>query len=570
MSSRAKKFVLIGTLVLALAFLLAFTASAFAYPGINSSSDKRYAGAPGLTERTIYGSCQVFMYKLPAITHVGYVHIEMTYKYPDYDAYVYLMGPDGMIAGSSETETQGYNSDYKGKEIVDFRIPSITNQNLNADGTDIDGDQYYVMVQAFDDVSNFQINGYVPKLWLEGGANVDDMVGGNWYRENVKYPADGSFKKIYGAPYGGAFDFTPTSEGKTYMQLRFPFDPVAKIPGGYGAPGTDYTDVTKRLANMEQYIYPTDWSEDGAIWDYDEYGTAHWAQKAVMNFVPPAIDTTAGNSSWKRGLEYKFDIGRGTYKAPNDTLHYIPVLWEVSNDSSMTIQNAGPKTGLQTIGYRASLVYPQNNYLSSVPSSKVAKGAKATMKGSLAIDPGWVNPADPGAGTVAWAPAGVKVQLQYEKNGGWINAGTATVSGSEGAWSGTVKPTSDHRYRAYWVGTQAQDCTVTARKMVDPGTGYAWDAKFTSNVFAGNAIWSDGSVDIWVDSIDATLMPAQGSIVVKSSNLVGGNPWSATLTKAAPMVDVAFDSNPAQHYEITYKSVNLFSENSLKKWIYVK
>ena len=363
----------------ALVLVAVFAASALAYPGVKSWSEQQTD--PGLTLRTIYGSCQVFLYELPTnVTHKGYIHAELKYKPGDFDCYIYLINEAGQIC--DWTESQGYQGTWAAKEVVDFLVTKVTHTELNEYGTDMVGDKYYVMVQAFDDVSEFQISGYYPRVDLEAGSGTTSED--NWYRDYFRYPESAkAWQLIWGAPYGTPYDFTPTSEGSAWMQLRYPWSADTKLPGA------TYLDGTAMKANFDQYLYPSDWSEDGAIWDYDWKGSSHWLETGVHENpdIPLTVVTDEGNG-WDRALSYQFTVQAGTAKAPRKMLHYIPCLWMVSDDPALG--RADLRTGLSTIGYRASLVYPQNLRIASSQSS-VRRGATTTIKGTLAINPKWAG-----------------------------------------------------------------------------------------------------------------------------------------------------------------------------------
>ena len=89
---------------------------------------------PGLTERTIWGRDQVYVYRLPAnVTHTGNLHVELTYTPADGDCFVYLLGP--VAKGSQEwqvcpgTYGQGFLSLWPGREVVDYAVPAVLDQD---------------------------------------------------------------------------------------------------------------------------------------------------------------------------------------------------------------------------------------------------------------------------------------------------------------------------------------------------------------------------------------------------------------------------------------------------------
>lgn len=541
--------VVILTLALAVVFLAVSAASASAYPGLTSWSEKQTD--PGLTLRTIYGSCQVFMYELPGnVTHKGYIHAELSYKPGDWDYYVYLIDAAGNIC--SWTETQGYAGTWGSKEIVDFLVPSITDKTpvLDEDGnqTDIVGDKYFIMVQAFDDVSHFQISGYYPKMDLAYGSSTTSE--GNWYRETFRYPkSKDDWKKMFGAPYGSPFDFTPTSVGSAWMQLRYPWDVTTKLPMD------EYTDPALKLANFDQYMYPSDWGETGAIWDYDWAGSSHWNETSIHGSLPP-VET--GDPAWTRGNSYQFLIESGAPKAPHKMLHYIPVLWMVSSDAALG-KAAPPKTGMSTVGYRASLVYPQNLRLRSLPYS-VNKGSKITLKGTLAISPSWAELVGPDA--IAWAPVGTEVTVERKTADSYKPIGTAVV-GEGGAWSFKVTANVTARYRVTWKGSAMKAISVNARKDADDGSGgRVWQDWFVTDLaYPSQAIFNDGSVDLAVEALSATDGVALHTTWDTAVDTATGAPWTSQTLNAGD--SLAITMSDGTNVEVNYKSLKYFVERSV-------
>ena len=86
-------------LVLAVTWLGAVAGGAAAAGAVASWSERQMI--PGLTERTIWGRDQVYVYRLPRnVTHTGDLHVELTYTPADRDCFVYLLGP--VAKGSLE------------------------------------------------------------------------------------------------------------------------------------------------------------------------------------------------------------------------------------------------------------------------------------------------------------------------------------------------------------------------------------------------------------------------------------------------------------------------------------
>ena len=555
MTKSARKFLLFGVMVLALLLPLVFAAGALAYPGINSSSESQVG--PGQTLRQIYGSCQVFMYKLPAnVNHTGYLHVEMKYGYPDYDCYIYLIrqnAQDGVWeqAATSDgvsTDPQGWWGDYYGKEIIDFYVEDVLDPSVNTTGDDVVGDAYYVMVQAFDDVSNFELTGYYPRM--DFGSTAGDPVNGsdNWYRGKFNYPKEGRVQ-IYGAPYNSAFNFTPTSEGKAYINTRYPFDAKTKLPK------PAYLDGSQ-LAAFDQYLYPGDWSESGALWDMAGSGPGHWVQNHTQGGTPPFM---APDPLWTRRISAGQTIKEGTNMAPNKGKIYIPLLWMVSTDPTQG-RYAPPVSGMSTIGYLGSIQYPQNNWLNK-GATKVKSG-KVEMKGNLAIKPVWDDPTGAASSTLGWAIDGSVVVLQSKVgDGSWKKAGNGMVVGTQGAWVGKATYRSGAKYRAVWTGLAMKSISVQYRNKVEtaPGSGvFNWSAWMTMGFSAvDQPLYPGGEYNV----LSASLDPVTG-IGFKSTDLVGGVAWPGVVLKNGDATaSVTFDGK--QPLEIKFSSTNYWTELSL-------
>jgi len=118
---------------------------------------------------------------------------------------------------------------------------------------------------------------------------------------------------------------------------------------------------------------------------------------------------------------------------------------------------AVPQTGLQTLGYKATLLIPQNLRLASA-TKKVRKGKKATLKGTLAI-PSDATP----AASVSWAPAGTAVIIQKKSGSAWKTAKTVTT-GANGVWKAKIKVRKTVIWRAYWMGAGGVGPEVSVTK----------------------------------------------------------------------------------------------------------
>jgi len=121
---------LIGALALGMfiAWLGTVAGPSVAATAVASWSERQTV--PGLTERTIWGRDQVYVYRLPRnVTHTGDLHVELTYTPADGDCFIYLLGP--VAKGSLEwqvcadTYDQGCLSLWPGREVVDYSVPDV-------------------------------------------------------------------------------------------------------------------------------------------------------------------------------------------------------------------------------------------------------------------------------------------------------------------------------------------------------------------------------------------------------------------------------------------------------------
>ena len=116
------------------------------------------------------------------------------------------------------------------------------------------------------------------------------------------------------------------------------------------------------------------------------------------------------------GLQGDFVVQAAGPWLPRRTFHYVPVLWLAAAQpyAAAPAQPGPPATGRRTVGYKATLLVPQNLRLASA-SAKVRRGRRAVLKGTLAV------PADgtPGA-SVSWAPPGTLVTVQQKAGRVWV------------------------------------------------------------------------------------------------------------------------------------------------------
>ena len=424
---------LIGTLVLGmiLAWLGVCAGGAAAAGAVASWSERQTI--PGLTERTIWGRDQVYVYRLPAnVTHTGNLHVELAYAPADGDCFVYLLGP--VAKGSQEwqvcpgTYSQGFLSSQPGREVVDYAVPEVLDQDPVDDG--VRGDMYYVVVQAANAASRVSLTGYLPRV---GGGSTDTTSEATFRRLRFRAPASGTLR-VAGAPYGGAFDLTPTSQGLVECRLQYPAD-VAKQ--------TVSPPSASLAASFEQYVYPPLWDPEGdAIPVGQPTDYSHWD---LFGQNRHAAAPLAGDDWY--GLQGGFAVQASGPWLPRQAYHYVPVLWLAAAQpyAVAPAQPGPPATGLQTVGYKATLLIPQDLRLASA-TRRVRKGRVATLRGTLAV------PADatPGA-PVSWAAPGTLVKIQQKAGSRWITRRSVRTA-ANGSWRARVRVRSATSWRAWWPG----------------------------------------------------------------------------------------------------------------------
>ena len=229
-------------------------------------------------------------------------------------------------------------------------MPAVLDQDPVDDG--VRGDAYYVVVQAANGVSHFRLTGYLPRTVA---GSVDTTSEATFTRVFFRAPAKANATiSVAGAPYGGPFDFTPTSQGQVECRLQYPADPVRKTV----APASPAL-----AACFEQYVYPPLWDpEDGAIPVSQPADSSHWD---LFDLNRHAAAPLAGDDWY--GLQGDFACrprGRGCPGRPSTTCR--------SSGSPPPQPYAAapappgpPATGRQTVGYKATLLVPQNLRLAS-------------------------------------------------------------------------------------------------------------------------------------------------------------------------------------------------------------
>lgn len=386
---------------------------------------------PGLTERTIWGRGQVYVYRLPKnVTHTGDLHVELTYRPADSDCFVYLLGP--VTAGATDwqvcpgTYNQGFLSQRPGRQVVDYAVPEVLDTSPTAES--VVGDAYYVVVQAGSGTSRVRLTGYLPRT---RAGSTDTTAEGTFTRLEFARPASARRSiAVAGAPYGGPFDVTPTSQGVVECRLQYPADVERRtVPA-----------VTPALAaSFEQYVYPYLWEpQAGQVPLSQPTDYAHWDLAGENRHTAAPL---AGDDWY--GLQGSFVAQAAGPWTPRVTYHYVPVLWLAAQPPYAQAPAAvgPPATGLVTVGYKATLLVPQNLRITSV-ARKVRRGRAATLRGTLAV-PQADSPDD----AVRWAAPGTLVTVQRKVGRVWKPVRTVST-GERGAWRLMVRVTRTTRWRA--------------------------------------------------------------------------------------------------------------------------
>ena len=304
---------LIGTLVVVT--LLAWLAVPAGAAGALVSSSERQT-IPGLTERTIWGRGQVYVYRLPRnVTHTGDLHVELTYTPATGGCFVYLLGSGRAgvvrVAGLSGHLRPGLPlAGARPSRWSTTRYPTVLDQTPTDES--VVGDAYYAVVQAASGVSRVRLTGYLPRTVA---GSTDTTSEATFTRFEFRTPA--SAKKtitVAGAPYGGAFDLTPTSQGRTECRLQYPADVRCAHRAGRDAGAA---------ASFEQYVYPYLWEPVGGqipLSQPTDY--SHWD---LYDQNRHAAAPLAGDDWY--GLQGGFTVQAGGPWRPRATYHYVPVLW---------------------------------------------------------------------------------------------------------------------------------------------------------------------------------------------------------------------------------------------------
>ncbi len=451
---------------LTLVLLFAFASTAFA---LSITSTEKQQFPPGMTVRTIWGQAQVYQYPVK-INHIGYAHVELTFKPSWANADLYVYGPDEWDGVSSKITydyfnvNQGYLGDLKldlpiNKEYVDWYVPYINNRFLNPSAPADDrsggyvGDTYYIVIVAFDETCQTQIWGYVPTIDVTYAPSADPTD--DWQAlRGFRFPKSATaWQTVAGTPYGQPFAFTPTSKGNEYLTLQWPADVVAKTV-------RDDHSLGYQPSEYESYLYSADWSTtiandyegSGGVsgwsppeWDSNEGGITSpwWGYYEPVTVTDPAISAAPGSAPAGKIQYWVTSLGLVATTPANGPAIMLP-----TPPTSFT-DFAGPmKAGLSTVGYKATVGLPQNLTINT-RSVSVLKGLSVTITGQLALDMG---------SGVAWQ-SGVSVTIQKKVGSSWVKYKTV-MTGTDGKFSAKVTPTATTYWRATWTGTPTTGLTT--------------------------------------------------------------------------------------------------------------
>lgn len=403
--------------VVVLAFTLLVTSTALAWAVSSTQTNDK-----GTTTRTIWGKTQVAIYKIAGVNHTGYMHFDLTWKnygWADFDVYI-------VRYGQAVNESEGYIGQWNHHEVIDYRVTNIVDQSTAVDAkghTYVKGDTYYVVVVAFTDEAYFTLNGYVPMILAPDDTDTTGAY--NFYNKAWTRSA----RLIGPQSWGAGCTFVPTSDGAGEARLEWPANVTTKT--------VTYDPINAPSpANMEQYAYLADWTTPL----FEDYGSGNW--------TPP---TQTGPPLWY-GLSDTFTFDHTNPAiGPRQNFYYVPSLYLVANDATLGASDL--KTGISTIGYKATLLFPMNLYMTSAPS-KVLSGHSATIKGNFALNGAYQVAAD--------------VIIQKRVGSVWKTVKTVHTNAS-GKWTATVKPT----VTTYWRATATGDAT----------TGVAHESTLSKRIF---------------------------------------------------------------------------------------
>lgn len=425
----SKLAVVLAALVLA----LVIAAPALA---ITTSSTTTQVG-PGIMQRVIWSQCQSAAYTVN-VSHAGNLHAELSFNpyYASNFLNVFIWDENNFTIVNIN---QGWVDFANGKCVVDWWVSDISAAGrviVPASGdvpSHLTGDNYQIVVVVYDDYnSRFSISGYAQQTDLTGGSNPQSD--NNFYTQKFRFPTSGT-RRLMGAPYGNPFDIQVTSAGTLSTDLTWPANVMTKTVSGDLLAGN-------APAVWEQYLYAgNNW--DTSIQDYLTPSGTWWP------------NTYGSGANMWAGLHDAITISTADQiNKPNKTYHYAPALDMVSSDFTQ-----GPfvplREGVSTMGYKATITYPSNLYLSTA-TPKVFMGAKATVSGNYALNGAWVA-----------TPTAVKIQFRATGSTTWKTRVTA-MTGVNGAWSAKITITKAGMVRARAVG--------------DAGTGLATETSIAKSI----------------------------------------------------------------------------------------
>ena len=373
--------------------------------------------SPGMQRRVIWSQVQVAQYAV-RVSHTGYIHAQIAFA-PERDpCAVFIWDP---AARRLQNLYEGWRPMGGGRAAVDFFVPDISSAGravVDPDGSSGSGDEYLkgdtydvVAVSYNGAATRFSLSGYTPQTDLHAGDGSDPASDGNVFYTTFRRPSAG-WRAIAGARIGGPFDFMPTSAGTVTCDLTWPADVVHRVV---------WPDLSQGRAPAvwEQYLYV------GSAWD------AVVADSLTPSGLwwPPRWGS-GGDVFW--GLSDTVAVAvANTVARPTRVFHYAPALDLVTSDPALG-PGAPLKTGVVTMGYRASLTWPANLWVSGAPK-RIRRGTTATVRGTFALNGRWAT--------------GASVVLRKSVNGIWRRVATVRTDAA-GRWTVRVRPSRTTLYQA--------------------------------------------------------------------------------------------------------------------------